>query len=254
MFVLEGVPAIALGILTLFVLPDGPAQARWLSAREKHWLGEALDQENAIKASHGTSFWQGLRHPRVLSLAAIYFAISFGVYGLSLWMPTIVDRFGGLDSVHVGLWVMVPYAVAVPAVYVWTRSADRRQERVWHTAVPMLVAGLSMIVSAYAIGVSPLLSLAALTVVACGLYAGLSPFWELPASLMTGATAAAGFAAINSIGSLAGFAAPYAVGLLRDATGDNRIGLLLLAGVLIAGGLFCLWYGLRHRLGVVVQR
>ncbi len=248
MFLLEGVPAIALGVVTFVILPDSPATARWLPEDERAWLERTLEAESAAKAErHGSDFLAGLRNPRVLGFAAIYFANSFGVYGLSLWLPSIVDGFGHLSTTDVGLLVLIPYAVATVAVWLWSRDSDRRGERVLHTALPMAAGGVFLVVSAFTLSVSPVIALLAICVVAAGMYSTVSPFWELPAADFTGAAAASGFAAVNSLGSLAGFAAPYAVGALNDSTGDSRTGLVLLAVVLLLGAGFCVWYGRRTR-------
>lgn len=246
MFVLEGVPAVLLGVVSFFVLPDSPASARWLPRDERDWLLATLEAERTLKAdSHGSGFAAGLRHPRVPVFAAIYFTISFGIYGVSLWLPTIVDGFGHLSSVRVGLLVMVPYAVATLAVWWWSRRSDRRGERVRHTALPMAVSGVALVVSAFTLSVSPAVALLAMCVVAAGMYSAISPFWELPAATFAGAAAASGLAAVNSLGNLAGFAAPYAVGALDDRTGDSRAGLVMLAVVLLLGAGGCVLHGRR---------
>ncbi|MEU7301556.1 hypothetical protein [Streptomyces sp. NPDC007206] len=159
----------------------------------------------------------------------------------------IVADFGGLSDLQVGL-VLVPYAVATVAVWLWSRDSDRRGERVLHTALPMAVAGVFLVVSAFTLAVSPVVALLAMCVVAAGMYSTISPFWELPAGTFAGAAAASGLAAVNSLGSLAGFAAPYAVGALNDSTGDARSGLVMLALVLLVGAGFCTWYGRRRNL------
>ncbi|MEU2923658.1 hypothetical protein ABZ636_01135 [Streptomyces sp. NPDC007251] len=160
----------------------------------------------------------------------------------------IVADFGGLSDLQVGLLVLVPYAVATVAVWLWSRDSDRRGERVLHTALPMAVAGVFLVVSAFTLAVSPVVALLAMCVVAAGMYSTISPFWELPAGTFAGAAAASGLAAVNSLGSLAGFAAPYAVGALNDSTGDARSGLVMLALVLLVGAGFCTWYGRRRNL------
>lgn len=257
MFVLEGVPAIVLGVVTFAVLPDSPSGARWLPEDERRWLQASLEQEESAKESrHGSGFLSGLRDPKVLGFATVYFALCFGVYGLSLWLPTIVDGFGGLTGFQVGMLVLIPYAVATVAVWLWSRDSDRRGERVLHTAVPMAVGGVGLVVSAFTLSVSPVIALISICVVAAGMYSAISPFWGLPAGAFSSGAAAAGIAAVNSLGCLAGFVAPYAVGALNDRTGDARSGLILLACVLVAGAVFCVWYCRRHEVsgGVVATR
>jgi MFS transporter, ACS family, tartrate transporter len=117
-------------------------------------------------------------------------------------------------------------------LYYWSRHSDRTGERVGHTSGAMLLAAVGLVASGFLLETSPVLALVAICVGAMGIFAALSPFWELPSSVLAGAAAASGIALINSLGNLGGFASPYAVGVLVDLTGDSKSGLLLLAAVL----------------------
>jgi ACS family tartrate transporter-like MFS transporter len=166
-----------------------------------------------------------------------------GIYGLSLWLPSIVKAMGELSTTQVGFIVPIPYVCAAVFVYFWSRHSDRTGERVGHTSGAMLLAAIGLVGSGFLIQTSPVLALAAICVAAMGIFGAISPFWELPSAALAGAAAASGIALINSLGNLGGFASPYAVGALVDLTGDSKYGLLLLAGVLLITAVATFLYG-----------
>jgi len=178
-----------------------------------------------------------LTRPRVLALGGLYFLMVTGLYGIGFWMPQVIAGFG-LDSLTVGLLTAIPYLFAAIAMVLWGRRSDRKNERRWHIALPLFLAGAAFAWSAYS---GPLLpTMIALTLATLGFYAAFGPFWALPTALLTGAGAAAGIALVNSMGNAAGFAGPYVVGLLKEATGSFSAALLFLAAALALGGLMAL--------------
>jgi ACS family tartrate transporter-like MFS transporter len=252
LFIIEGIPAVLMGLLVPRIMTDHPPDARWLAEDERRWLTQTMEAEHAAKAAVGEhSFIAGLKDRRALVFAALYFGLVFGIYGLGLWLPTVVDELGDLSSTQVGAIVFVPYTIAAVFVYFWSRHSDRTGERVGHTSFSMLLAAVGLVGSGYLLDVSPVLGMAAITVAAMGIYSAIAPFWELPAAALTGAAAASGIAMVNSLGNLAGFLSPFAVGVLTDRTGDTRSGLLLLAAVLFLTSVATFLYGRRIGAGRV---
>jgi ACS family tartrate transporter-like MFS transporter len=245
LFVVEGVPAVLLGLWVFSYLTDKPREAAWLAPDERIALQARLDDERKSReAIRHYTLGEALKNPRVLALSVVYFGIVSGNYGLSYWLPQIVKGVAsdiGLDKVTgipinslTGYLVAVPFAFAIVAMILWTRHSDATQERVWHVALPSIVGGLSLIAAAYLD--RPPLAAVAIIVSAMGINAAVSTFWTLPTGFLTGSAAAGGIALINSIGNLGGFGGPYAIGWIKDATGETTLGLVVLAGCLIMAG------------------
>ncbi len=234
-YILEGIPAVIFGFVTLFYLTDRPHQAKWLPDDEKQWLVGELEREKAQKLSAGRgSMLQAFKNPQIMLLVAIYFFAVTGNYGLTFFLPSITENMTGMSIVWRTFVTTLPYICCVVAILFSGRSSDRLRERRWHTAIPILVAALGM-------GLSVVLSdYVALTIAALCL-AGLAPaawpsFWSLPSALLTGSAAAAAVGLINSVGNLGGFIGPYAVGFLKTSTGSYHAGMWFLAVCgLIAG-------------------
>jgi ACS family tartrate transporter-like MFS transporter len=230
LYIIEGIPAIALGLLTPILMTDRPRDAKWLDADERNWLTATMDAELAAKSQSGKhNFLAGLKDKRTLVYSALYFGLVCGIYGLGLWMPTIVAALGKFSTAEVGFIVFIPYAVAAVFVYFWSKRADRTGKRAWHSAVSMVLAGVGLLAAGYLLPVNPFLAMVGLTVSAMGIYGAIAPFLSMPSAALTGAAAASGLALVNSLGNLGGFISPYAVGLLKDATGSNQSGLLFLS-------------------------
>ena len=185
-----------------------------------------MDAELAAKSQSGKhNFMAGLKDKRTLAYSALYFGLVCGIYGLGLWMPTIVAALGKFSTAEVGFIVFIPYAVAAVFVYFWSKRADRTGKRAWHAAVSMVLAGVGLVAAGYLLPVNPFLAMVGLTLSAMGIYGAIAPFLSMPSAALTGAAAASGLALVNSLGNLGGFISPYAVGLLKDATGNNQSGL-----------------------------
>ena len=230
MFLVEAAPALILSVVVLKYLTDRPADAHWLADDERGWLAERLVREQRLREqAHHLGVGEVLRNPRVLALGLVYFGAVASNYGIGFWLPQIIQGFGGLTKLQIGLITALPYVVGVVGIVLWGRRSDRRGERVFHVAFPLGVAVLS--VAAAALLDDPLLKMTALTVTGFGAFAVLGVFWTLPAGILSGAAAAAGIAVINATGNLAGFAGPYAMGWIKDATGSFSNGLLLISGL-----------------------
>ncbi len=232
LFLLEGIPAVVLGFVVLGHLTDRPEHAKWLAPEERSWLVARLAAEReSVAGRHGTALWRALVHRRVWSLSLLYFALILGIYGVSLWLPQIVDGLASMSAFTVGLATAIPYLVASVAMVVVGGHSDRTGERRWHIAAPALIGALGFVASTSA--GHPALALAGLSLAALGIWSALGPFWTLPPSFLAGSGAAGGIALINSVGNLGGFVGPYALGLLKEATGGFRAGLLFLALALV---------------------
>jgi ACS family tartrate transporter-like MFS transporter len=233
LYIIEGLPAVVLGLLTPILMTDRPSQATWLAPDEREWLTTTMDAELASRQRHGAHhFLAGLKDPRALVYSGLYFGLVCGIYGLGLWMPTIVDALGDFATWQTGFIVAIPYTIAAVFVYFWGKRSDHTGNRVGYTCASMVMAAVGLAAAGYLVQVSGLLAMVALTVAAMGIYSAIAPFLAMPSTALVGAAAAAGLALVNSLGNLGGFIAPYAVGLLNDATGSNRSGLLFLAGCL----------------------
>jgi len=228
MFLIEGLPAVIGGLLTYRMLVDRPANARWLAPEERDWLEGEIAREHAATAARHLSTWRAITEPRVLYLSAIYFVYQAGSLGVGYWLPQIVKHSGkSLSNVETGLIATLPYIVATVGMVLWSRRSDRTGERRWHTAWPLLLAGMTLGGVAWVAGPVPATILLALALT--GFYAFKAPFWTLPSLFLSRGTAAVSIAAINSIGNLGGFAGPYAVGVIAKASGSPKTGLLFLA-------------------------
>jgi MFS family permease len=229
MFILEAVPAVILAFVVLWFLTDRPSEARWLNPEEREWLSGRIEAEarQRVAARH-FSVRQALTNGRVLALAFVYFGAVATNYGISFWLPQIVQDFGGLSKLEVGLITAIPYAVGLIGMIWWGRRSDAKLERKGHAAFALAVACTFIALStAFS---NPTLKMVCLSIAGFGVFAVLPVFWTFPTAFLSGAAAAAGIAIINSLGNLAGFIGPYAMGWIKDATGSFSGGLLFIAG------------------------
>jgi ACS family tartrate transporter-like MFS transporter len=234
MLLLEGIPAVLGGAWCYFFLTDGPKQATWLSEAEKAWLTGELAKDHLQQTPVKTlSPWQAIAHPKVLQLALIYFVYQAGSLGVGYWMPQIIASLSGrTTNFEVGLIAVLPYAVATIAMILWSVHSDKTGERQSHSALPLLLAAITLGVTGFTR--SPLPALLLIAAALAGLYAFKSPFWSLPGLFLSRSTAAVSIAAINSIGNLGGFVGPYLLGVAKSATGTPLSGLLFLSALLFA--------------------
>lgn len=242
MFLTEGLPAMVLGGIVFSVLPDTPHQASWLKGEERAWLLEKLDAEKRAEAPvpHG-SFWKVLVSPTIWLLSLVYFGVSTTMYGVTLWLPTVIRALSGLSYFWTGVVAILPFLVTVIAM-VWVGMlSDQSGERRWHTAVPAFAAAASLVVAGY--GASTIVVVAAIALGLAGAESMCGPFWAMATSRMDGLSAAAGIAVINSLANLGGYYGPDIIGLFRTANGGFRGGLLAIAGTVTLSGLTALVVG-----------
>ncbi|WP_338768299.1 MFS transporter [Massilia sp. METH4] len=240
LFLLEGLPSVALGIWTLFYLDDNLRAARWLGEADKAALERALEPEQRTRRH--LPLPQLFASGTVWLLALVYFLFVMGLYGVSFWLPQLLKNSGVQDVFRIGLLTAIPYGVAAIVMVLAARHSDRTAERRWHIAGAG-VAGAAGLLVATAYAHDTALALAALSVATAGILTTFPIFWSLPTALLGGTAAAAGIALINSVGNLAGFLSPYLVGAIRDATGSTAPGITLLAASLVLGALLVLARG-----------
>jgi MFS transporter, ACS family, tartrate transporter len=230
LLVLEGAPAIVCGVLTYFLLSNRPDEAKFLSADEKAQIGEELGREEHQKLEeHQYSVFQVLAGGRAWHLVLIYVGMMIGQYALTSWSPQLVRSLSArYSNSMIGLLVGIPYLAGLAAMILVSRSSDRKLERRYHAAIPALTGGLALLL----LGTtrSPFYSVILLTFLAIGIYSFYGPFWALPCEFLTGFSAAAGIALVNSVGNLGGFVGPYMIGTIAMRTGNLYAGLAL-AGV-----------------------
>ena len=233
LFILEALPSVLVGLCVLFYLTDFPRQARWLQADEIAWLEnvQATEKQNKERVEH-LSLLQSLTDIRILLCALVYFCLNAASYGVAFFLPTIVKNFGVSDT-QTGLLAALPFVFGGIGMVLLGRHSDRTMERKGHVAAALLMAAVGIGLSGFIS--SPVIVMALLCFAQIGVSSVPPMFWPLPARFLTGASAAAGIAAINSLGNLSGFAGPFAMGYLKDLTGDFTAGLLLLAGCAVVG-------------------
>lgn len=225
LLLLEGIPSVLLGIAVLWLLPDRPANAAWLNAREKEILLARLAAEPP-GALHG--FWQMLADKRIWIFIIPDFSIVIGLYGLGLWMPQIVKA-QGFSNLETGFLVALPYLLAMIAMVLAGWSSDKSGERVFHVAGAALLAALGLLGAALLHGA--VLVMASFCLASIGIYAALTVFWTLPTAILRGTAAAGGLALLNSFANLGGYFGPDLMGRLKQITGDYTLGLEVLAGM-----------------------
>jgi MFS transporter, ACS family, tartrate transporter len=239
LYIVEGLPAVFLGFVVLGYLTEKPADAKWLTVEQRKWLAAKIAAEQvAAPGTRKLNFVDALSHPTVWLLALIMFCCQTGSYGLTLWVPTIVKGLSGFTDLEVGLFSAVPYIAAAFGMILIGRSSDARNERFMHLAIPTVIGALGFVATAMIH--SPWPAMVALSVAAVGDYGTRGPFWALPGKFLTGDSAAAGIALINSFAALGGFVGPYMVGYLKDTTGSFESPLYLLAGILFIGAMLTL--------------
>jgi ACS family tartrate transporter-like MFS transporter len=241
LFVLEGIPAVILGVVTVFYLTDKPSQATWLADDEREWITTELKRENEIKKAVKTySISQALRHRNVILLAVIYFCTISGSYGLNVWLPMILKSLSGYSNLQVSVLSILPYCAGLAAMLAVGWSSDRTGERRWHGFLSLVAVSLGLFLSALLLEQNVAFALGAFCLVGAGLYSLMPIFWTFPTMFLTEAAAAASIGLINSIGNLGGFVGPFIVGYLNNTTGSFYSGIIYLAVSALAGAILIL--------------
>ena len=237
LFLIEGLPAVVLGVLALRVLTDRPEQATWLPPADREWLAATMAEEHARRSATGhASLLRALASGRVWVLCAVYFLNTTVTYGIFLWLPAMLREASGSSGFVVSGMTMIPFIAALGAMVLIGRHSDRTGERKFHVAACAVTAAVGLLLAAWS-GNNIWLLVLSLTLSQMGQRSVISVFWAIPPIFLGGTGAAAGIALINSLGNLGGWAGPSMIGWLRDVTGGYTGGLLVLAGVLVAEAL-----------------
>jgi ACS family tartrate transporter-like MFS transporter len=237
MLVLEGVPSVLLGFAVLWLLPDRPANASWLTAEEKAVLAATLAAEPP-GALHG--FWDMLADKRIWIFMIPDFSIVIGLYGMGLWMPQMIKGLG-FSNLQTGFVVALPFLCAAIAMVLAGISSDRSGERVGHVAGCSFIAALGLLGAVLLH--NPILIVLSFCIAASGIYAALAVFWTLPTAILRGTAAAGGLALLNSVSNLGGYFGPDLMGRLKELTGDYVLGMEVLAGFLVLAGVSVILIG-----------
>jgi ACS family tartrate transporter-like MFS transporter len=245
-YIVWGLPAIALGIIVFFALTDHPRQAAWLSKDERDALQAEIDGEQRRVAATHMTLIDALRQPKVLLLALAYFLVVTGNYGIEFFLPSILERWYGLKLSTLTWLVMLPPGLALAGQLFFGWSSDRTRERLWHTVIPMAAGAIGLAAAVWSRG-SLALTVICFMIAAAGLKAYLPSFWSLPSLFLAGSAAAGSIGLINSIGNLGGFLGPFLVGSVEAMTGSFESGLLFLAGSSALGALTVFLLGIGRR-------
>ncbi|WP_407672429.1 MFS transporter [Noviherbaspirillum pedocola] len=241
LLLIEALPAVVLGVLCLYLLPDGPMQARWLTQQERSWLEDKLaSEQKTLTQKHGDKLRDAFTNWRVFVLALINFCGIIGSLGIGLWLPQIVKEFG-LRAGQVGLVTAIPYAVGAVSMLLWARLANRSARRLPYVVSAMMIAALALATSAFL--AAPVAKMLAITLTVSAILSFQATFWAIPSSFLTGRAAAGGLALIVSIGNLGGFVGPSMIGFIRQATNSFTVPLLSVAGALLIGACAMLLLG-----------
>lgn len=236
LFLLEGLPAVLLGIAVFFYLPDRPEKSTWLPTEEKEWLRERLAKEEKEKSTEQEQgLLQAIRSGRVWILCLVYFTLVVAMYGIAFWMPLMLKSISGLSNFLVGVISTFPYLAAAVFMVIIGTSSDQTGERRLYMAGSLVMAAIGFLLSVFTDSLVG--SVLCLAIAAAGIWSALGPFWAFAGSFLSGTGAAGGFALINSIGNLGGFTGPYLMGFLRDSTGSYSTGMLFLGFTILAGGI-----------------
>ena len=243
-YIIEGIPSVVFGVVTLFYLTDRPEQATWLPDDEKQWIVEELARERREKQAGGhISFWQevwqALKKKETLLLAAIYLSVVIGYYGLTFFIPSITARMQGRSVVEQTIIGMLPYICGLITMLWNARHSDQTGERRIHTVWPLLLGAVALGVASTAIDNLPV-AVICLCLAGVGLHAYLPVFWTWPTAFMSAAMAATAVGLINSVGNLGGYIGPQVLGQMKKQTGSYVPGLRFLAVCVLVSGLLAL--------------
>jgi len=237
LFVLEGVPAVGLGVAAFFYLTDWPADASWMTPQQRHQVIQKLREEKPA-CERSITVWEALRSRVVLLLCAAAFLEYFFMYTAAFWLPTILKRVSGFSDARVGWLGAIPYFVCFLAMQFNGWHSDKSCERRWHAAVPLMTAAVALF------GLTTLprttLSTVMLFIVVCTAQSFLPVMWAMPSEMLSETAAATAVGLINAVGSVAGFAGPYAFGYLNTLTGTYRWGFAVMTLFAIASAMLLL--------------
>jgi MFS transporter, ACS family, tartrate transporter len=237
LFLLEGLPTFFLALIIPALLPNSPNAAIWLDEDDKRLVAERLKRENV---EEHRDLLRALKDIRVITLCAVAFGVLFGIYGTGLWLPQIVASMG-FSPLQTGIIVAVPYVLTIATMVWWGKSSDIKNERAWHTGLPLVIAGAACALAVFAR--QDIASLIGLSIAVMALYSTLSPLSVIPLTVFGGAAAAGAMALVFAVSSLGAFVGPAIIGALRQQSGDYFSSIAALALVLTTAGVLVLLMG-----------
>lgn len=246
MFLMEGLPAILLGLTVFLTLADRPQEAVWLKSDEREWLLGTLAREQQAelsteKAGLSSALGRVLLSPSIWMLSLVYFAVPTVMYGVTLWLPTVIRVLSGYGYFTTGVVATIPFLITTIAMVLVGMHSDRSGERRWHTAIPAFAGAIALVVAGYAR--SPVLVVAGIAIGMAGAESMVGPFWAMATSKMSGLSAAASIAVINSLANLGGYFGPDIIGFFRTGGGGFRGGLLAIGATAALSGIVALIVG-----------
>jgi ACS family tartrate transporter-like MFS transporter len=251
MFIMEGVPAVLLGFACLVLLNDRPSDAKWLDEDQRGWLqGKLQSESGGARSVEQIGVWRVLWNKHVLALSVVLAGSTALSSGLQIWQPQIIKSYG-LTNMQTGLLNSIPFALASIIMVWWGKRSDQTGERVWHTALPLMITAVSLASALLFHSLFSIIAILSLAVI--GVYAGKGPVWAISTELLSVGTAAAGLAQINAISNLAGFGTTYLLGFIKNATGSYPIAMLPLVALSAAGALTILLVGRGQKASKVVE-
>lgn len=235
LFLLEGLPAVFLGLVVFFFLDDRPAVAGWLSESEKRAIeADIAANESVAPAQH--SLTRAFSDPRALFLSGVYFLILVGLGGVTFWMPQLIKNAGKLDTQTVGLVTAIPWLIGGLGMLAVAFNSDRSGERKWHLALSAIASGIGYAVSA-AFPHDLTIAVAGLSLATLGILAIFPVFWTVPSTFLGGVAAASGIAFINSMGNLGSIFSPTFIGWVNDRMQSTQLAINVIAGMMVVAGL-----------------
>lgn len=237
LFLIEGAPAVLLGLGAVFLLSDRPQSAGWLTADERAAVTAEVERDRSEKAEHSNAtFLSALKDPRFLLLLVPCFALFSSTSTNVFWAPTILRNAGISNVFDIGMLLVIPNAFGLVVQLLVARSSDRHQERYWHVTGCLLMAACGWLLMPFA-GHSIVVSVISLTLSIGGTIAAFGPFFSLPPTFLSRAAAPAGIALVTTVGSFAGFVMPLLIGKLTSAAGTLYAGQFCVGGLLVFGAL-----------------
>ncbi|MET3373628.1 sugar phosphate permease [Variovorax boronicumulans] len=231
--VLEGVMGVAVGVVARFYLVDRPSEATWLSQAQRLWLSSEMDKVAREAASQGaSSASQAFKSPIVWLMGLLYFCTGIAFFGISTWLPQVINQMAKLPLLTIGFVFSFPFALGAIAMILNARHSDRTLERRWHLTGALAVGAIGMFASGWT-SASPGIAYALICVATIGLTASLGVFWAIPSTFLSGSGAASGMALINAISSLSGLLGPWLIGIVLGRTSDVTETLYWMAASLI---------------------
>jgi MFS transporter, ACS family, tartrate transporter len=247
LFLIEALPAVILGIIALVWLPTGPQDARWLNAAEQDWLVAELAAERSAPSPVATaSAWRTMLHPRVLALALIYSGSVGAAYAMAYWQPQMIKSFG-LTNLQTGFVNAIPFGISAVAMVLWAKRSDITGERIWHTALPLILSAIGLVACIMLSTLTP--TVIALTIALIGVYSVKAPMFALTSESLSDRASAVGIAQVCALGNIAGLVCPFLVGWIKDLSGSFNLALLPMVALAVIATVVT--FSLRRRSGFI---